>query len=134
MKSYNNKFKIYKFEGLGELKKDNFYDDYLIIVYGEGERGAWYLFRKEEMDDDYKPYLRKNLRVTDPVELQNIIDAFNEALKDESYETIKAIKIWRNQYTSSANTDKGIKLSTKGCKGTVGYSWKKRRNKYGSIG
>jgi hypothetical protein len=69
------------------------------------------------------------LGVTDPVELQNIIDAFNEALKDESYETIKAIKIRRNQYTSSANTDKGIRLSTKGCKGTVGYSWNKMKKK-----
>ena len=127
MKPYNDKIKIYKFEDLGELKQDHFYDDYLIIVYGDEYEGTWYLFRPDEMDDDYKPYLRNNLGVTDPMELQDIIDAFNKRLKDDSYETIKAIKIRHNKFNSSATTDKGIKLSTKGYKGTVGYSWKRMR-------
>ena len=129
MKAYNDKIKIYKFEDLGELKQDHFYDDYLIIVYGDGNEGTWYLFTPSEMDDDYKPYLRNNLGVTDPTELQNIIDTFNEALKNGSYDTIKAKNIWRNQYTSSAYTDIGIKLGTKIHKGTVGYSWKKMKKK-----
>ena len=130
MKAYNDKIKIYKFEGLGKLKEDHFYDKYLIIVYGEGEEGTWYLFVPDEMDDDYKPYLRNNLGVTDPTELQNIIYTFNEALKNGSYDTIKAKNIWRNQYTSSASTYKGITLSLKPRKGTVGCSWKKTKKKF----
>ena len=129
MKPFNDKIKIYKFEGLTQLKNTHNYDDYLIIVYGEGEKGTWYLFVPDEMDDNYKPYLRNNLGVTDSTELQNIIDTFNEALKNGSYDTIEAKNIWRNQYTSSASTDKGITLSLKPRKGTVGYSWKKMRKK-----
>jgi len=136
MKAFNDKIKIYKFDSLTQLKNTFNYDDYLIIVYGEGEEGTWYLFVPDEMDDDYKPYLIKNLGVKDPTELQNIIDTFNEALKNGSYDTIKAKNIWRNQYTSSAYTDKGITLSLKPRKGTVGYSWTKmrtRRHKNGSF-
>ena len=127
MKPYNDKIKIYKFDGLTQLKNTYNYDDYLIIVYGEGEKGTWYLFVPDEMDDNYKPYLRNNLGVTDSTELQNIIDTFNEALKNRSYDTIEAKNIWRNQYTSSASTYKGITLSLKPSKGTVGYSWKKTK-------
>ncbi len=129
MKTFNDKIKIYKFEDLGDLKQNHFCDDYLIIVYGEEYEGTWYLFRPDEMDEDYKPYLKSNLGVTDPYELQDIIYAFNKVLKDQSYETIKANKIRHNIYNSSANTDKGIKLSTKNCKGTVGYSWRKIKRK-----
>ncbi len=136
MKRRNQKIKIYNFDGLVDLKQDPYYKDYLIIVYGDGNEGTWYLFVPDEMDDDYKPYLIKNLGVKDPTELQNIIDTFNEALKNGSYDTIKAKNIWRNQYTSSAYTDKGITLSLKPRKGTVGYSWTKmrtRRHKNGSF-
>ena len=124
MKAFNDKIKIYKFDGLTELKHNYNYDDYLIIIYGEDE-GSWYQFCKDEMTDSYNSYLSTNLGITNPDELQNLMVMYNKTLNDGSYEVLKATKVKVNKWSNWATTDKGIKLTTKGYKKTGGMLWYK---------
>jgi hypothetical protein len=123
MRAFNDKIKIYKFDGLGKLKEDHFYDDYLIVCY-DGNEKVWYLLENKILWDSYKIYFKEKLGITDSLELQMLLDKYNNAVKNKSYETLKAKNFKFNKYIGSAATDKGIRLSTKIAKGCRGMLWK----------
>ena len=128
MKPFNDKIKIYKFDGLTQLKNTFNYDNYLIVCY-DGDEKVWYLMENKILWDSYKEYFKEKLGITDPQELQMLLNKFNNAVKNKSYEILSAIKIKNNKYTSWSTTDKEIKLTTKGFKTRGGYSWEKKKKK-----
>ena len=121
-----SKIKIYKLDKLTELKGKYNYDDYLIICYGEN-KGAWYMFQPGEMTDMDMPYLKTNLGIEDPNELHALIQAYNKALRGKSYQELKSKRIRDNKYSKCAETDNGLRLTTKIYKGTAGMHWYKNK-------
>ena len=134
MVTSHNKFRIFKFEGLTKLMNTNNYDDYLIICL-DGEEKVWYPFEEKILWDSYKDYFKEKLGITDPAELQILLDEYNSAVKDKSYGFLKEKNLRKNKYKNTSGTDKDIKLSTRMAKDCRGMKWYKNNggNKNGYI-
>ena len=122
MTQISDKIKIYKFNGLSRLRKDD-YNNYLVVCYEtDKNKGIYYQFRNEIQADDFKKYLGKNLGITDEYQMNELLNLFNEAVKNKSYDELNLVQIKNYQSWDTAITDKGIMLNT--------YDkWYKRGNK-----
>ena len=87
METFIDKIKIYYFDGLTKLKGTYDYYDYLIICY-DGKEKVWYLFEKKILWDSYKDYFKEKLGITNPNELQILLDEYNKQVKGDSFDIL----------------------------------------------
>ena len=125
METFLSKIKIYLFPGLTELKDTYDYYNYLIICYDGEEEKVWYLFERKLLWDSYKDYFKEKLGITDPGELQLLLDEYNKTVKDESFDILLPERIRRYKYINTAITDKDIKLTTRDASTARGFLWYK---------
>ena len=116
-------FKILYCVGINKLKPQHDYSNYLIVLKKtkEGE-GIWYQFRNETESGDFYKYMMEKLEIQDEKLAEQLLDSFNDAVTNKTYDIINLVKIRRNKYKDTAFTDKGIILNTF-------YEWKKEKKR-----
>ena len=116
-------FKILCCLGINKLRPKYDYSNYLIVLKKtkEGE-GIWYQFRNETESGDFYKYMMEKLEIKDEKLAEQLLDSFNDAVINKTYDVINLVKIRRNKYKDTAFTDKGIILNTF-------YEWKKEKKR-----
>ena len=125
MTQISNIMNIYKFKQLSALKQNSGYKDYIIVCVGKDE-GLWYQFPEEIETEGYKGYFKEKFGMLESAELNELLEKFNEVIRDKSYEILKALEIKHNKYSDYAITDKGIILSTELPRGARAMKWSKQ--------